>query len=170
MELRKTRYSFFIGLFIACSILPAIAQNNAKRLFHIERNKNKNIVCYDLNIVDGKISGKSPVHIYWVLYPEQQKKELSFIENKFAYGAKCEVVSPNTVSIRMNALKEAEITVSYDEKTKTVVSIAKVNGKSLKLEKISIIAKAPRYTSVERVDIHGVSLTTGEKTVESVKG
>lgn len=160
---------FLIILFSAILLFPAAAQKNAARLFHIERNKNQHIVCYDLNIVDGKIDEKSPIHIYWLLHPEKKKSELSFIESKLAYGARTELIAPNTVFIKMNALKEAEITVTHDSKTQDIISIASVNGKTIRLKKVSIIAKPPRYTSVERVDIYGIDPLTRKEIVESIQ-
>lgn len=170
MKFNIKRSSFLFLLFATVSIFPSIAQNKAVRLFYIERNKNQNIVCYDLNLADGKINSKKPIITYWISHPEHKKSDLSFIENKLAYGAKSENTDPNTVVIKMNALKEPAITVSYDPAKQEPVTIATVNGKTIKLEKIYIVAKAPVYTSVERVEIHGISTSTGKKVVEIIKG
>lgn len=169
MNLTINRSTFVTLLFTTTFLFPSVAQNKAVRLFHIERNKNQNIVCYDLNLADGKINSKKPIVTYWISHPDHKKSDLSFIENKLAYGAKSENTDPNTVVIKMNALKEPEITVTRNSKTEEIISIAKVNGKTMRLEKISIIAKPPHYTSVERVDIYGTSTSNGEKIMESIK-
>ena len=170
MNFYHINYRFFlIFLFSAIFIFPTVAQHKSERLFHIERNKNQHIVCYDLNIVDGKINEKSPIHIYWLLHPEKKKSDLSFIESKLAYGARGELIDPNTVFIKMNALKEAEITVTRDSKTQDIISIVRVRGKTIRLKKVSIIAKPPHYTSIERVDIYGIDPSTRKEIVESIQ-
>lgn len=36
------------------------------RLFHIARSVNKNLVCYDVNLRDGKLDTHDPLNVYWV--------------------------------------------------------------------------------------------------------
>ena len=38
----------------------------AERLFHIARSANRNLVCYDVNLVHGRVDAKSPIKVYWV--------------------------------------------------------------------------------------------------------
>ena len=37
-----------------------------QRLFHISRSINRNLVCYDVNLVGGKLDKEKPLSVYWV--------------------------------------------------------------------------------------------------------
>jgi len=78
-------------LLIAIVSSQAIAQADSldrDPLFHIERNKNANIVQYDAQVgANGELYPKEPVVGYWVRLAEQgQVKKLSWVQRKFAYG------------------------------------------------------------------------------------
>ena len=62
----------------------------AERLFHIARSLNKNLVCYDVNLENGKLNTKVPLNIYWVNREERvgETNELSYFQRKMAYGYK----------------------------------------------------------------------------------
>jgi hypothetical protein len=69
----------------------AIAQADGPRrdaLFHIERNKNANIVQYDAQVTEeGQLYSKDPVVGYWIrLANEGEIKELTWVQKKLAYG------------------------------------------------------------------------------------
>ena len=73
---------FFILSFFILSFSCA-----AERLFVFERSTNKNYICYDVNIKDGKLNTKEPVHAYWIRAEEGgEKKELSYLQFNFAFG------------------------------------------------------------------------------------
>ena len=57
-------------------------------LFYIQRDPNTNTICYELNVdKNGKFEEEDPVHVFWIRYPEGgMRKELNFIQRKFAYG------------------------------------------------------------------------------------
>ena len=61
-----------------------------ERLFHIARSTNKNLVCYDVNLENGKLNTKSPLNVYWVNREERpgETNGLSFFQKKMAYGYK----------------------------------------------------------------------------------
>lgn len=63
-----------IYLILLLSLITVVHASNpddstyptAERLFHIARSLNKNLVCYDVNLENGKLNTKSPLNIYWV--------------------------------------------------------------------------------------------------------
>ena len=67
-------------------------------LFHIARSKNYNIICYQANVVDGKLDTTMSVDHYWYsidgdFLKSQRKKGITndkegcgYIEDKLAYG------------------------------------------------------------------------------------
>ncbi len=78
-------------MLIAIIVTPASLygdEPDRDALFHIERNKNANIVQYDAQIKpDGMLYSKEPVVGYWIRLADQgQVKELTWIQKTFAYG------------------------------------------------------------------------------------
>ena len=69
-----------------------------KQLFYLQRTTNSNTIICDLNTdANGQVIKDNAVHVYWIRYDEGgEKKELSYIEQTFAYGMKQEVL-PNGV-------------------------------------------------------------------------
>ena len=64
------------------------AELDRQGLFRIERSKNANIIQYDAQVrPDGKLDKKNPVVGYWIRLAEQgQEQELTWLQNKFAFG------------------------------------------------------------------------------------
>jgi hypothetical protein len=62
--------------------MEVLAEN--KNLFKIERNKNANIIVYDIRLnPDGSINKKNPIDAYWILYAKQgQREEITAFEKK----------------------------------------------------------------------------------------
>ena len=143
-------------------------QKSSQPLFKIERNTNANIIQYDAQIgPDGKLDQKQPVVAYWIRLAKQgQKEELSKIQSKFAYGFKADLDrNSDTVTLKMAANIGRSITVERDEKT--YKAIAMIDGKSSRLEKIFIHATGKGMsTTVDYIQLHGISIDTGDKTFE----
>lgn len=153
------------GVILLLLIIGSISLSaQSIRLFHIERNKNDNIVCYDLNLKDNKIDKANPINIYWdnPKNTSGKKPELSSLERKMAYGITVNSVSDNSVIFIMKAYKDRPITVIYNSETKTAVPSIVINNKKAKLDKLYIFASAPLYTSVVYVELFGQVLNTGE--------
>ena len=75
-----------------------IPKPTPKQLFYLQRTTNSNTIICDLNTdASGQVNKDNPVHVYWIRYDEGgEKKELSYIQQTFAYGIKHEVL-PNGV-------------------------------------------------------------------------
>ena len=136
-----------------------------KRLFHIERSKNKNIVCYDINVSStGVLNEKKPLSVYWINLEEQgQQEELSFIQEKLAYGYT--VGKQNgTVSIELNATKNRKITVEHNGQR--YFCRIEINHRPSVLQKIYVKTKPNNSLQVEYVELHGLDLATGAPVTE----
>jgi hypothetical protein len=70
------------GLLLGYSSL--FAQSVTKNLFKIERNKNANVVMYDVILSnDGSIDKTHPMDAYWLMNAaDGQRKEISAFEEK----------------------------------------------------------------------------------------
>ena len=133
-----------------------------KRLFHIERSKNKNIVCYDLNAdAAGKPDEKQPLSVYWINREEHEGKreDLNYIQQKMAYGYTVKGKRNGVIIIGLNAATDREITLERNEQ-KYFCRID-INRQSSVLTKLYIKTKTPNSLQVEYVEIEGTDLKTG---------
>lgn len=134
--------------------------NDEHRIFHISRSKNKNIVCYDARFTkDGKLNTEDPVHAYWINQTDKpgERSDLSYIQNKMAYG----------YHFSRNQAGEVEISlVAFpDRKLRLVISGAGlvegrmlINGKESRLSRIHVQADPSNSLRVLYIDLFGNSL------------
>ena len=118
-------------------------------------------MCYDLNTdAAGKPDEKKPLSVYWS-HPERHQKgsELSYIQQKFAYGYTVTGKRNGAIIIGLNAALDRKITIERNEQ-KYYCSID-INQKPSVLTKIYIKTKTPNSLQVEYVEIEGLDLMTG---------
>jgi len=118
----------------------ATSWNNTDHLFFIERNKNKNVVQYDVQLMENNdLREPSPVVIYWVLENGRQQG-LNLIQRKYAYGIDSQdKLEKNKFRILLVVLKDREIIVErIDGSYKAAVFIG---GKYSILEKVYVKSK-----------------------------
>jgi len=94
-----------LALMLPLAALADDPEPTPQRLFHIERNKNANIVVYDAQVLpDSNLAEEDPVIVYWIKLAEGgHRKELKGIEKKMAYGFKVESREGNRLVIEMKA-------------------------------------------------------------------
>lgn len=118
----------------------ATSWNNTDHLFFIERNKNKNVVHYDVQLMENNdLREPSPVVVYWALENGRQER-LNLIQRKYAYGIDSQdKLEKNKFRILLVVLKDREIIVErIDGSYKAVVFIG---GKYSILEKVYVKSK-----------------------------
>ena len=138
-----------------------------KRLFHIERSKNKNIVCYDINTdTTGDPDEKKPLSVYWINREEYpgQHGELSYMQHKLAYGYTVLGKENGAIIIELNAAKNKKITVEQNDRK--YFCRMDINQQPSVLLKIYIKTKIHNSLQVEYVDIHGLDLAKGTPVME----
>ena len=145
--------------------------DRAQQLFKIERNKNANIVQYDVQMkADGKLDPKEPVVAYWIrLAKDGRKKDLKWVEKQFAYGFTTTYdAKTNTAIMDMAAkinrkIKVLEVKGEYRAETT-------IDGQSAYLEKIFINSKGSGMsTKVRYMELFGKDVKTGEDRYEKFK-
>jgi hypothetical protein len=104
-----------VSFLVAAMLCPAYGGESCEKripLFYIERNKNGNIVNYDICLdMNNKISASDPVRVYWVT-EDGKTSELNLAEKKLAYGVK--TIQQNdgkSIEFALVALKDRLITV-----------------------------------------------------------
>jgi len=117
--------------------------DDVNHLFFIERSKNKNLVQYDIRLLDNShVPDRRPVNVYWIL-ENGRHEELNPIEREYAYGiVRQEKLDENKFKVILAGLKRLEIIVErMNDSFKAVVSI---NGRESILEKIYIKSEEKR--------------------------
>ena len=119
-------------------------------------------MCYDLNTdITGKPDAKNPLSVYWINREEYPGRhgELSFIEQKLAYGYTVTGKKDEMITIGINAAKDKIITIEQDEHG--FFCRIEINSKPSVLTKIFIKTKTPNSLQVEYVEINGFDQITG---------
>jgi len=136
--------------------------NETDHLFRIERSINKNVVQFDVRLMEhSNLPDSSPVIVYWVLENGQQE-ELTLIQQKYAYGIHSqEKLDKNKFRIFLVALKDREIIIErIGDSYRAVIA---VNGKRSILEKAYVKSKESwtGLPQVSHIDLFGRIKETG---------
>ncbi len=138
-----------------------------QRLFHIERNKNANIVVYDAQVLpDSNLVEEDPVIVYWLKLAEGgHRKGLKGIEKKMAYGFSVESREGNRLVIEMKADVGRNLVVDVHEGVYR--AFMEIDGRQALLEKIYIFAeeKFP-IPDVKYLELFGIDVEIGKELYE----
>lgn len=159
------------ALLLSISVTTSFATDDAElaphRLFHIERNKNANIVVYDaMALPDTTLPEDDPVTVYWLKLAEGgHRKELKGIESRMAYGFSVEEREGDRLILEMKADIGRPVVVEKHEGV--FKAFIEIGGKSVILGKVYIFAeeKFP-YPSVKYLELFGHDPVTGEESYE----
>ena len=165
--LRKT----IVWILIAMALIPALVHGkepDRDALFHIERNKNANIVQYDAQLgTNGLLHTKQPIVAYWVrLAEEGQIKELTWVQRKFAYGFTVTLnEDENTAILDMAADLGRSIMVVLDGADYR--AMVDINGVTSYVDKLFIQASGEGLsTRVDHIELYGTSVQDSSKQYE----
>ena len=141
----------------------------AERLFHIARSANKNLVCYDINLVSGKMDVKNPLKVYWVNREEHpgETNGLNFIQRKMAYGYKLVSGSQEKCICTLTAYPSRQLTIT--QRNNQYVCLITINNEQAILQSLYVKASPKNPLSVEYVELRGVSVSTKQPLTERVK-
>jgi hypothetical protein len=167
--MQKIIYFMIFTLVCTPSFLCAQAPDR-QALFKIERNKNANIVQYDVQIgADGKLLKKEPVVGYWIrLADKGQVQELSWVQKTFAYGFSAKYDrGTDSVKLDMKADINRPITVRRDGDR--YLAKIRIEGSDSWLDKIFIHATGKGMsTNVDYIELYGDDVKTGDKRYEKI--
>ncbi len=168
MNLKNTIHSNLILILILFLSTGAYAENI--RMFHIERNKNSSIVCYDLEVnEDKKIVSGNPIRAYWEMpHKGNTTNSLSTVQYKLAYGFTIDEIEENMLSFKLKAYPERSLKVVYDPEKNEAKTFTIIDGVSAILNKLYIQALPPFYQSVEYIILSGINILTGETVTEQI--
>ena len=149
---------------------PVPAEPN--QIFYVQRSLNSNTIVYTARVGDdGKLDPRRPVDVFWRRYNDEgERKELSSLERSMAFGVKSEPVEgePGSFMIRVVSYpKRAALLKIVDGVPRLEMNVA---GVPAKLDHAYLdVDDSGSVPSVNRVDLYGVSLATGEELKESFK-
>jgi len=159
-----------ILVLVAVSVLAGGAfASNSKSLFKIERNKNANIVKYDVNFSeDGKIDEENPIDSYWVMHADKGQREEVAPFEKRAYGYSVKYNKDGWYDLRLRAVSGRPLKiVDIDGEPKAEILI---NGENAYLSKVYVFAK-DGLLGVPKVSYYtltGIAVDSGEEISEKI--
>lgn len=168
---------FIISLFILCFPLAGVYADDhegntyetTERLFHIARSANKNLVCYDANLIQGKLNTEKPLKVYWVNREERpgETNGLNYIQRKLAYGYKLISGNQEQCICTLTAYPDRKLTITQ-QGAKCICTVTINNQKAI-LKSLYVKANPKNPLSVEYVELRGVAVDSNEVVTERVK-
>ena len=124
---------------IAVDSFP-IPKSTPKQLFYLQRSTNSNTIICDINTdAKGQIVKENPVHVYWIRYDEGgEKKELSYIQETFAYGIKHELLPTGVYKLHFVSYKKQVFYLKRSPKDNQYKMYFVLNNKEFVLQKLFV--------------------------------
>jgi sterol desaturase/sphingolipid hydroxylase (fatty acid hydroxylase superfamily) len=134
-------------------------------LFFLQRDPDANTVIYELNYnSEGKLDQRNPVKSSWIRYTEEGKcKELTLIENKFAYGVKCRPLGNEEFEIRLRAYQKMPLYLKRSADDNKYRIYIRDEGKDRLLKRVFVRVRGGSFwfPKVEYIDLITVNSASG---------
>lgn len=117
-----------------------IPKPTTKQLFYLQRTTNSNTIICDLNTdAKGQVLKDNPVHVYWIRYDEGgEKKELSYIQETFAYGIKHDLLPNGVYKLHFVSYKKQVFFLKRSLKDNQYKVYFLLNNKEFVLQKLFV--------------------------------
>jgi len=108
------------------------------QLFYLQRDPNTNTIIYQLNVTSaGKLDEEEPINVFWLRYDEQgQRKDLNYIQRKFAYGLSAEKVGPEKYVLKFAAYNKVPFSLMRWGADRAFHVFTVVSGKQIVLTRV----------------------------------
>ena len=146
-------------------------KNIPNQLFYLQRDPNPNTIICALNLKNGQLDKREPVHVFWIRYTEQsQTKELSYIQRTFAYGIKARALSNEEYELNFVSYKKFPLHLVKSERDPGYYVYATVNQKKVILKRLYLHIEGGTLwvPNVKYIQVEGINASTGESTVERI--
>jgi len=131
----------------------------SNQLFYLQRDPNTNTIICQLNVdKHGEIIKDQPVNVFWLRYGDQgEKKPLSYIQRKFAYGIISKDLGNGQFELRFTSHKKLPMYLSKSTIDKKYHVYATINNKKMELERIFLRIEGGSFwfPNVKYVEIKG---------------
>ncbi|MGV3556821.1 DUF4833 domain-containing protein [Larkinella arboricola] len=141
-------------------------------MFYIQRDPNTNTICYELNLdKGGKLEKNNPIHGYWIRYPEGgHRKDLNFIQRKFAYGINSKSIGNDAYELRSVAYNKIPLYLRKDSDNQYHVYVD-IDKKECILNRIFIRIDGGTFwhPNVLYIELRGTNPDTGKTVTQRIK-
>ncbi|MCX2475331.1 DUF4833 domain-containing protein [Pedobacter sp. MC2016-05] len=140
-------------------IVFPLPQGISNQLFYLQRDPNTNTIICQLNLDShGEVNKDQPVNVFWMRYGDHgEKKELSYIQRKFAYGIISKDLGNGQFELRFTSHKKLPMYLSKSAVDKKYHVYATINNKKMELERIFLRIEGGSFwfPNVKYVEIKG---------------
>jgi len=181
---QKRTATAVLALALLCgSLTPAVAAAPAgtpfpvpsgitNQLFYLQRDPNTNTVIYQLNVNStGKLDEDEPINVFWIRYAEQgEKKDLNFIQRKFAYGLSAKKLATDKYELKFAAYDKVRFFLMRSPADKAFHVYATIANKQIVLERVYLRIEGGTFwvPNVKYIEFKGWNAATREPVVERV--
>jgi hypothetical protein len=133
----------------------------ANQLFYLQRDPNHNTLIYELNLdKSGNLNEAQPILAYWIRYDENQaKKDLSYVQRKFAYGVDSKKLGKDQFELRFVSHKKLPLYLNKSAEDKKFHVYVTINNKKLLLDRIFVRIEGGSFwiPNVKYVELRGIN-------------
>ena len=150
-----------------------VPSGNPNQLFYLQRTLNSNTVVYELNMDENdKLNASEPIHVFWIRYPEGgMRKELSYIQRRFAYGVQTEQMKDGRYKLIFAAYKKKNLYLMFAQRDNKYHVYTTLSNKVAILNSV-FIQIDPGGTfwapNVRYIEMKGKELSTGNDLTERI--
>lgn len=146
-----------------------IPKNISNQLFYLQRDPNTNTIICQLNVdTQGKVNPDAPVNVFWMRYGDKgEKKALSYIQRKFAYGILSKSLGNNEFELRFTSQKNLPMYLRKSPVDQKYHVYATINEKKIQLDRIFLRIEGGSFwfPNVKYVEIKGYDATAPSKAI-----
>lgn len=150
-----------------------VPTGNPLQLFYLQRTANTNTIVCELKYdKSGKLNEESPVHVFWIRYPEGgMRKELNYIQRVFAYGIKSQPIGNGAYKLNFVSYRKQTFTLMPSPKDNKYRVYATINQKYAQLTRLFVKVDGGTFWSpnVVYMEMKGIDVATGREVVERFK-
>jgi hypothetical protein len=142
------------------------------QLFYLQRDPNTNTVIYQLNVDRaGRLNEDEPVNVFWIRYDEHgERKELNFIQRKFAYGLTAEKLAAEKYELKFAAYSKVRFFLLRSPVDKNFHVYTTLAGRQLQLERVFLRIEGGTFwvPNVKYIEFKGLNTATREPLTERI--
>ncbi|WP_025143025.1 DUF4833 domain-containing protein [Pedobacter jeongneungensis] len=146
-------------------------KNVDNMLFYLQRDPNTNTLIYALNLEkNGSLNADNPIQVYWIRYGEKgQKKDLGYIQRKFAYGIDVKTLGTDKYEFRFVSHKKLPFYLQKSSDKSYHASVT-INNHTIKVNRLFIRIQGGSFwlPNVKYAEVEGTDEATGKPTVERI--
>ncbi|AMJ66713.1 DUF4833 domain-containing protein [Hymenobacter sp. PAMC 26628] len=144
----------------------------ANQLFYLQREPNTNTVIYQLNVNNaGQLDEDEPINVFWIRYTEDGKrKDLNFIQRRFAYGLSAKRMGPNKFELKFAAYDKVPFYLMKSSVDNAYHVFTVVANKQIALTRVYLHIEGGTFwvPNVKYIEFKGWNAATREATVARV--